>query len=188
MVTSTSRIKLRPAVLSERRMIYSWLAKSDLTSSFMGLPHYPDSRIPTMKDFSQDYKNTFFSPAGNKAGRCYIIIANNIRVGMVGYDLFDEKKHRVVLDIWMRAKKYCGKGYGTGALIAICNLLNKRYEINDFYIAPSLRNKRAIAAYRKAGFNLIKMSRKQAKKEFGADVYDYSDNIVMRKTLKSRII
>jgi len=179
-----SKIKLRPAVLSERRMIYAWLAKSDLTPLFMGPPDYPDSRIPSLKEFCQDYKASFFSPNGNKTGRNYIIIVNNIRVGTVGYDLFDDKKRRAVLDIWMRAEKYCGKGYGTDALTTICGFLHKRYGIKDFYISPSSRNKRAIATYQKAGFKPIKMSRSVAKKKFGVDIYDYSDNIVMRKTLE----
>ena len=184
MVIKGSKIKLRPAILSERRLIYAWLAKSDLTPSFMGPPNYPDSHIPTLKEFCQDYKENFFNPAGNKTGRNYIIIANNIRVGTIGYDLFNDKKRRVVLDIWMRSERYCGKGYGTDALRTICGFLNKRYTIKDFYISPSSGNKRAIAAYRKAGFRAIRMSRRVAKKEFGVDIYDYHDNIVMRKTLK----
>jgi len=184
MIVTGSKIKLRTAVLSERRMIYAWLAKSDLTPSFMGPPNYPDSRIPTFKEFCQDYKASFFSSIGNKTGRNYIIIANNIRVGTVGYDLFDDKKRRAVLDIWMGAEKYCGKGYGTDALTAICGFLHKRYGIKDFYISPSSRNKRAIATYQKAGFKPIKMSRRVAKKKFGVDIYDYSDNIVLRRTLK----
>ena len=43
--------------------------------------------------------------------------------------------------------------------------------------------KRAVAAYRKAGFKPVSMSRSEAKKEFGVDVYDYRDNIVMKKML-----
>ncbi|MFP4473574.1 MAG: GNAT family N-acetyltransferase [Candidatus Omnitrophota bacterium] len=184
MAIKGSKIKLRPAVLPERRLIYAWLAKSDLTPSFMGPPDYPDSYIPTFKEFCQDYKESFFMPAGNRSGRNFIIIANNIRVGTIGYDLFDDRKLRLVLDIWMRAEKYCGKGYGTDALTTICGFLNKRYGIKNFYILPSSRNKRAIAAYRKSGFKPIKMSRNAAKKEFGVDIYDCHDNIVMRKTLE----
>jgi diamine N-acetyltransferase len=183
MIIKGTKIKLRPAILSERRLIYAWLAKSNLTPSFMGSPNCPDSHIPTLKEFCQDYKESFFNPAGNRTGRNYIIIANNIRVGTVGYDLFDDKKRRVVLDIWMRSEKYCSKGYGTDALITICGFLHKRYAIKYFYISPSSRNRRAIAAYRKAGFKPIKMSRNTAKKEFGVDIYDYHDNIVMRKML-----
>ncbi|MGB2630525.1 MAG: GNAT family N-acetyltransferase [Candidatus Omnitrophota bacterium] len=178
------KIKLRPAVLSERKLIYAWLAKSDLTPAFMGPSDYAESHIPTLKEFCQDYKESFFMPVGNKSGRNYIIIANNTRVGTIGYDLFDGRKRRVVLDIWMRSERYCDKGYGSDALRTICGFLNKRYGIKDFYISPSSRNKRAIAAYRKAGFKPIKMSRNAAKKEFGIDIYDYHDNIVMRKTLE----
>lgn len=185
MIINGTKIKLRPAVLSERRMIYEWLAKLDLTASFMGPPDYPDSPIPALKEFCQDYTDNFFDPAGNRSGRNFIIIVNNIRVGTVGYDLFDEKKRRVVLDIWMRSEKYCAKGYGTDALLTICEYLNNEYGIKEFYISPSARNKRAIAAYRKAGFKPVQMYRVEAKKEFGLDIYDYHDNIILRKNIRS---
>lgn len=32
---------------------------------------------------------------------------------------------RVVLDVWMRSEKYCGHGYGSDALNAICNYIQK---------------------------------------------------------------
>jgi len=68
MTIAGSRIKLRPARLSERRMIYTWLAKSDLTPSLMGPPDYPDSRVPTLKEFSQDYQQVFSTPAATRPG------------------------------------------------------------------------------------------------------------------------
>jgi RimJ/RimL family protein N-acetyltransferase len=53
----------------------------------------------------------------------------------------------------------------------------------QFYIAPSLRNPRAIKAYEKAGFKKLKMNRSKAAKKFGVDIFDYNDNVVMKKTL-----
>jgi diamine N-acetyltransferase len=178
-----SKIKLRPAVLADRKKIYSWLVRSDLTSSVMGEPNYPDAPLPTLKEFCRDYNNSYFNPSGARAGRNFIIIAGKVEVGTVGYDLFDEDKSRVILDIWLRAKKYCGKGYGSDALMTICEYLNEKYKIRNFYISPSSRNKRAVAAYLKAGFKFTKMQRNAAKKEFGVDICEYDDNIIMRKIL-----
>lgn len=181
MIISETQIKLRPAKISDRRKIYLWLTKSDLTPSMMGAPNYPDTQIPTWKEFCQDYNISFFNSSGNKKGRNFIILSNSTEVGTVGYDLFDKNKRRVILDIWLRAEKYCGLGYGSDALITLCNYLHRKYGIKDFYISPSSRNKRAIAAYSKSGFKKIQMSRSEAKKEFGMDIFDYSDNIVMKK-------
>ena len=46
MIILETQIKLRPAKISDRRKIYLWLTKSDLTPSMMGVPNYPDAQIP----------------------------------------------------------------------------------------------------------------------------------------------
>ncbi len=49
-------------------------------------------------------------------------------------------------------------------------------------ICPSTRNKRAVAAYQKAGFRSIKILNKEEQiREFGQAEYD--DNILMKKRL-----
>jgi RimJ/RimL family protein N-acetyltransferase len=111
-------------------------------------------------------------------GRNFIIVAGGELVVTIGYDLLDRKKDRVVLDIWMRAEKYCGHGYGSDALDALSAYINKTYGITNFIISPSARNKRAIAAYSKAGFKYLKTAgRKEQEKEFGST--EYNDNIIM---------
>jgi RimJ/RimL family protein N-acetyltransferase len=180
------KITLRPAVISDRKKIYLWLTKSDLTPTFMGYLRYPDAQIPAWKEFCRDYEESFFNSSGNEKGRNFIILADNTEVGTVGYDLFDAKKSRVVMDIWMRAEKYCGLGYGPEALRTLCKYLHQKYGIINFYISPSSRNNRAIRAYLKAGFKLIKLSRNKAKKEFGFDIYEYDDNIVMKKAISNK--
>jgi len=53
--------------------------------------------------------------------------------------------------------------------------------INNCYIAPSMRNSRAIKAYEKAGFKKLKMNRTKAMNKFAIDIFDYNDNVVMKK-------
>jgi len=147
----------------------------------MGLPLYPDLSIPTWKEFCDDYKPHFFNSSGEGKGRDYIIIANaNEEVGTIRYDALDKKKGSVVLDIWMRALKYCGSGFGSDALNTLCDYLHGRFGIINFIISPSGRNKRAIASYQKCGFKWVsKISKEFQKKEFGISECD--DNIIMIK-------
>jgi len=177
-----NKIELKPAQESDRENIYTWLAQSDLTSSMMGPPYYPDHPIPSWEDFCRDYAPLFFNDSGNEKCRHYIITANNEDVGTVGYDLLDKNKDRVVLDIWMKSEAYCGHGYGSDALNALCNYIHKEYGITNFIISPSARNKRAIAAYKKAGFEYIRiLSKAEQEKEFGLSECD--DNVLMIKRL-----
>lgn len=171
---------MRPARESDRKKIFAWLTRSDLTPSIMGPPDYPDFAIPTWEDFCAEYPLSYFNASGDGRGRNYIIVMNEEEIGTVGYDLLDRKKDRVVLDIWMRSEKFCGKGFGRDALTTLCGHLQKTYGVTTFMICPSARNKRAIAAYRKAGFEVIRpLDREAQLKEFGRAEYD--DNILMIK-------
>lgn len=176
------KIKLRSAKESDRKNIFLWLTQSDITPSVMGIPNYPEHPICTWKEFCNDYKPHFFNSSGNGKGRNYIIVVKDEAVGAIGYDLLDKKKKRVVLDIWMRSEKYCGLGYGIDALGCLCIYLNKKFEINNFIISPSARNKRAIHAYQKCGFKYVStMDKEEQKKVFGISEYD--DNILMVKRI-----
>jgi diamine N-acetyltransferase len=177
-----NKIKLIPAKESDREKIYNWLCKSDLTPSIMGFPKYPEHPIPTYEKFCNEYPLFFFNESGDGIGRVFIIVANGNKVGTVGYDLLDKRKNRVVLDIWMKAEQYCGHGYGSDALNALSAYIHENYAITDFLISPSKRNKRAVAAYKKAGFEYVKIiDKKEQEEEFGLSEYD--DNVLMVKRL-----
>ena len=175
-------IELHTARLSDRKKIYTWLAESDITPSIMGPPDYPDHPVPSWEQFCEDYPPAFFNAKGDGKGRCYIIHADNISVGTIGYDLLDKVKNRVALDIWLRSEKDCGQGYGSDALNTLCHFLHEQYGITRFIISPSTRNKRAIAAFKKAGFEYIgNLSKEEQIQAFGQAEYD--DNILMIKKL-----
>ena len=182
MIIKGNKIELKPTQESDREKIYIWLTQSDLTPSMMGPPNYPDQPIPSWEEFCDDYALTFFNTSGDGKGRNYIIVVDGKDVGTIGYDLLDKQKNRVVLDIWMRSEKYCGHSYGSDALNTLCNYIHENYGITNFIISPSERNKRAISAYKKAGFEYVKnLNKKEQKKEFGLSEYD--DNILMIKKL-----
>ncbi len=107
-------------------------------------------------------------------------------MGTVGYDLCDKEKSRAVLDIWLCGENHCGRGYGTDALNALCRHLFDEYGIRNFYISPSSRNKRAVAAYSKGGFRQMTMSQQELEDEFGrgVSILDYRDNIIMRRVIR----
>ena len=175
------KIELLPAQMADRKKIFSWLTQSDLTPSMMGPPDYPEHAVPSWEEFCNDYTLSFFNTSGDGKGRNYIIRFNNEEIGTVGYDLLDKNKNSVVLDIWMKAEKYCGHGYGSDALAALCQFIHQTYGITRFIISPSTKNKRAIAAYKKAGFEVIKtLSREEQEQEFG--LAEYTENVLMIKS------
>ncbi len=184
MIITGKIVKLRPAVISDRQNVFLWLTRSDLTSSMLGPPDYPEHPVPSWEEFIDDYKLHFFDSSGDGKGRNFIIIVDNQEAGVIGYDLLDKEKDRVVLDIWMAGEKYCGKGYGSDAINILCNYIHETYSITSFLISPSARNKRAIAVYSRCGFKYVSIiTREDQEREFGLSEYD--DNVIMIKTIES---
>jgi RimJ/RimL family protein N-acetyltransferase len=178
------KIHLRKAVHADRPIIYEWMADSNLTKSMLGEPNYPDAPISSFSEFINDFSDGFFTGDNKNTGKCFIVVDENVDVGTLCYDLMNLKKRWVLLDIWLRDEKYCGKGYGSASLRLLCVYLFKKMNISNFYIAPSLRNSRAIKSYQKAGFTKLKMNRTKARNKFGTDIFDYNDNVVMKKIIK----
>lgn len=177
-----NKIVLRPAREDEREKVFRWLAQSDLTSTMLGPPTFPDHPIPSWEEFCDSYPLSFFNSEGDGSGRNYIIMTGNEEAGIIGYDLLDKEKNQVWFDIWMSSSNYCGHGYGSDALVTLCNHIHKNYSITSFHISPSARNERAVAAYKKAGFEYIKiMNREEQITEFGEAEYD--DNVLMVKKI-----
>lgn len=178
----TERIKgkiviLRPATLDDRQPIFDWLTNSDLTKLMMGPPTYADSLIPSWQEFLNDYMEYFFNGSRPLLGRCYIIEVNSEPVGQINHDKISMTNHSTELDIWLKSSKYINNGYGTDAIVTLCNFLANRFECKKFILAPSKCNIAAIRTSQKAGFietdeihdNLIP---------------DYNDQIVMIKTVQ----
>ena len=87
------KIQLRKAALSDRPIIYEWMAKSNLTKSMLGEPNYPDAPIPSFDEFIDGFSDDFFSDDINNSGKCFIILDGNIEVGTLCYDLMNLKKN-----------------------------------------------------------------------------------------------
>lgn len=174
-------ISLRPAVASDRRQVYEWLAKSDVTPSMMGPPDYPDLSIPTWEEFCADYLPHYFDDSEPLFGRCFIIVADGQDVGVVCYNAIGEQRRFTELDIWLRAEVDCGKGYGSDALRHLCAHVREAYGVDEIIVRPSKRNRRAIAAYRRAGFELLPLTHAEQRMKFGEG--DCEDSVVLLKRI-----
>ncbi len=154
-VIQGSVVQLRPAREADRRDVYSWLVESDVTSSMLGLPLFPDAPPPTWEEFCADYGPHFFDASAPDIEASYIIEFAGEAVGHVNYEVAGEPPRHAELDIWMRSERDTGHGWGSDALTALMTHLHSAYGVPTFVIRPSARNRRAIRAYQKAGFTLV---------------------------------
>ena len=172
------KIQLKPATPSDKRMVFEWLTNSNLTQDMLGWPHYPETKIPTWEEFDEDYVDHYFDDSAPQSGRCFIIWYNDTAIGQINYNAIDPVTKRTDLDIWLSDAKYTGKGLGTEAIQLLCAYLQQAFGCEQILICPSLRNRRAIAAYEKAGFVLTNLALEDTAKE-------YADQVVLLKYLAS---
>lgn len=168
------KVILIPATLNDRKDIYNWLANSDLTSSMLGPPAFPDNSVPTWDCFVDDYSNNFFNDNNVDDGRSFIILVDGQPVGHINYNEIDRTTSSVELDIWLSNSIHCNKGYGTDAIETLCGYLHLTLHCDRIIIAPSQRNFRAINAYQKAGFTLTTVIPEGFRP-------DYEDTVVLEK-------
>ena len=163
-------LQIRHAILSEKKKVYRWLCLSDTTSMHMGEPDYPESPVPDWDQFQSDFEDFYFKKDGDDRGSVMIIENDNEEIGCLCYTCFHLKIRRAELDIWLKAKKYCGNGCGSQAVKRLLEYLSDTKGINKFLIRPSEKNKNAIAAYNKAGF-VRPPDRKKAVEEYLREEY-----------------
>lgn len=173
------KVKLIPATMEHREMIYEWLAHSDLTSKMFGPPHFPDNLVPTWDEFIHDYTENFFKDELPLLGRCFIIKVEENPIGQINYNDIDIKEKQVELDIWLSETAQTHKGFGTDAIVTLCNYLHHRFGCERFIMAPSARNLQAIRAYEKAGFKITGETP-------AGFVPDYIDTIIMMKKIEKK--
>jgi diamine N-acetyltransferase len=178
-------VTLRPATLDDRRAIYEWGSHSDAARAMIGPPNFPDHTVPTWEEFCDDYKAYFFDGSAPELGRCYVILVGDEPVGQVNYNDIEVRDgvRRTEMDIWMRAEQYCGQGYGSDALLTLCEHLASAMNVHTFMVQPSARNKRAIRSYEKIGFTRLPLTTEEARALWGPS--DYFDSVYMVKTIPS---
>lgn len=177
------QIRLRPAVLADRRQIYEALARSDLTDILLGHPSQTCTPVLAYEAFCDDYRQHFFDDSDAEGGRCFVIEVAGRAIGQVNYNDIERDKNRTELDIWMFAEEFCGHGYGSEALRLLCDYLRARFGLQGFYIKPSASNPRAIRAYEKAGFRRSVLSEEEALAEYGKK--DSIDTVYMTTSTES---
>lgn len=177
------RVNLRPTTPADKRTIFEWATLSDATAAMMGPPLYPDNLPPTWEQFCEDHLPHFFDGSAPELGRSYLIMVNDEAVGQVYYNDIEEYEgvKRTELDIWMRSEKDCGQGYGSEAILLLCQHVFEQLGVTQFMMQPSARNPRAIRAYEKIGFVRQNLTAEEAQAIWGKS--DYFDFVYMVKTM-----
>ena len=177
------KVVLRRAEMADRSMVYAWLAASDLTASHLGPPLFADHPPPSFEQFCDDFPQHLFDGSRPFAGRGLIVHADDRDVGFICHGAVNLCKDVVDLNIWHSTRRDCGRGYGSEALIVVCDWLQESLGVNRFLMRPSRRNVRALRALRRAGFRETDLHNRDVVEKLSLPPGRYSDEMLMFRIL-----
>lgn len=182
-------VTIRHARPDERWKAYEWLCRSDTTPLHLGPPAYPEHPVPTWEEFREDFAEWYFDEAGRARGSVMIIEDDGEEIGFLCYACFHLRPGRAELDIWLAARRHCGRGRGVAALELLVAYLGAAWGVSRFIIRPSEKNTRAIRAYEKAGFvraadkagTVDAYLREEYRAAYGAGDYGFEETAVLTR-------
>ena len=183
MTIAGSKVTLQRANITDRARVYEWLIGSDLTSTMMGGTMFPDRPIPSLDEFSARYSNFFFDGTRPYGGRMFLLGANGQDIGCVSHGPIDLLNDVVELDIWLAERRLAGHGYGSEALIVLCDWLQSSYGVNRFLVRPSRRNVKALRAMRRAGFRETDLPAGDVVSKLSLPAGPYADEVLLFRIL-----
>ena len=151
MILEGKKVNLRPMTLEELPDFYKWAIQSPFWYG-----EYSDEKIPTFEEFKNGWKGYYFDGSQPEKGRCFAILANDKVIGEINYNEINRRDDLGELDIIIYRDSDKGKGFGPDALKTLVNWLFSKMNVNRFLIEAVTKNKRAIKAYKKAGFKTTK--------------------------------
>ncbi len=178
-----SKVTLKRAGGTDRARLYEWLIGSDLTANLMGGPMYPDHPIPAPEQFAATYPDHYYDGSRPYAGRMFLISAHGEDIGCVSHGAIDLLNDVVELDIWLAERRVAGHGYGSEALIVLCDWLQANYGVNRFLVRPSRRNVKALRAMRRAGFRETDLPAQEVVSKLALPPGRYADELLLFRIL-----
>ena len=151
-------VSLRPLTPDDKETFYLWATASDATPFWYG-ELYNDP-IPDREKIFEDWKDFYFDGSQPLKGRAYAIIVNesNKEIGEINYQKDEEQvdKNAYEFDILIASEADQNEGYGSHAIKLLTAYLTEHLNLSNFSIYAHTLNKRAINAYKKAGFQFEK--------------------------------
>lgn len=145
-----NRISLYYATKDDKKLIYDMSMEPEIADIMYGGECEPH----TWEEYSNE-EDEFYT--GNPSKNNYLLIVfNNQIIGAVSYSYNKSKISNMELDIWMSSLQYAGKGLGVETLTVLMEFLHNTYDIDTFIIRPWIKNTRAVQAYKKCGFKVVK--------------------------------
>jgi RimJ/RimL family protein N-acetyltransferase len=177
------KVTLKRAGGTDRVRLYEWLIGSDLTANMMGGAMFPDYPIPSPVQFAAAFPNHFYDGTRPYAGRMFIIGARGEDIGCISHSAIDLLNDVVELDIWLAERRCAGQGYGSEALIVLCDWLQANYGVNRFLVRPSRRNVKALRAMRRAGFRETDLPAQEVASKLSLQPGRYADELLLFRIL-----
>jgi ribosomal-protein-alanine N-acetyltransferase len=140
------KVYLEPAVKEDLKLLKKFCTHPKIRGWWYG-----KKKRVTLDFLKKDWKGYFSGASYKISGRSFRIKKDGVVVGFVNYNKIEDG-FKCEIDIILGHPDYLGKGYGTDALKVFIQYLFSKLSIVRVWVTPWIENKRAIKAYRRAGF------------------------------------
>ncbi|MCL1994281.1 MAG: GNAT family N-acetyltransferase [Spirochaetes bacterium] len=184
-----SDISLYFATRQDQKLVFDMMGMED--KEVFDSMFYGESRPQTWDEYEDD-ESEFYTGAKGKNNYLLIAHAGEI-IGSVSHSYNAAKIENMELDIWLRSKKFLGKGLGSQTLVLLTDYLHREYSIETFIMRPGAKNRRAIRAYEKCGFAILDnfdprdYYDSEAAEKWGAGDYGVEETVNMAKRRPRRV-
>ena len=144
---SGRKTRIRPMRPDEAAIVYGWTQDPDVRPFWGGSEHYSD-----LADYLRHWEPHYLDGSQLERGRCFIVEADDVPIGMVNYNCVDVTSRSTEIDILMGHPEYRDRGYGTDALQAFLSFLFDVVGLHRVWLSTYDYNARARRVYEKLGF------------------------------------
>jgi RimJ/RimL family protein N-acetyltransferase len=137
-------VTLRPLEVTDADRGYAWINDREVTRYLMA--RYPLSRADEERWFAGAPTNSF---SGVRLG---IETKDGAHIGNIDLHRARPEDRHAGLGIMIGEKAYWSRGYGTDAIVTLLRFAFDEMNLHRLWLTVDSRNERAIACYRKCGF------------------------------------
>lgn len=138
-------VRLRPLALTDLDDWVRWMNDRDV-SRFLIPPDRPFRRVDAEMYWSQSN--------GSRSERAYAVDAAGACIGIVTLHNITSDRSRCELGIMIGERSYLGRGFGTATVVEAIRVAFDDLGVQSVALRVAAGNRRAIAAYERAGFTL----------------------------------
>ena len=150
-MTDKKEVSIRNLCLEDENMIFQWISNSELRKMI------GTRGIPTIESHNKWFQSKLY----DCSNETYVILIENVPVGIVGTNIIDVVNRNAEMYIYIGNKEYRGKGVSKIAVDLFISYLVEKYRLHKINARIFSFNMPSLKLFEKCGFELEGIQKEQ---------------------------